>query len=190
MEPRTNIPVLAILGLSFTGCPGEDEPNPIVGEWGAIQLEGSKLPEFYERGPYSTLSGLLLTVEDDLSGSFAHYYETDLGDYEIHYNLGTELVVDASGAPKYRIELVHDLFGGGDYYYDSVGYGEAPDSDGEYLGDGDDAPPLTAPPRPVIAPPELVLTCTLDQDVLTCASDDSDGPKSIVFKRKQPVEDD
>lgn len=191
MEQRTNIPVLAILGLSFTGCPGGDEPNPIVGEWGAVQLDGEKLPEVYEMGPYSAISGLRLTVEDDLAGGLAQYYEYDYGDYEIHYSLGTDLVVDDSQAPKYRVELVHDLFGGDDSY-DSVGSAVTSDGygDGGYLDDGDDAPPLAAAPHPVLAPAELVLTCTLEQDVLTCAAGEGDGPRSLVFKRKRPVEDD
>lgn len=193
MEQRSNIPVLAILGLSFTGCPGGGEPNPIVGEWGAVQLDGEKLPDVDEMGPYSAISGLRLTVEDDLSGSLAHYYENDHGDYEIHYSLGTDLVVDDSEAPKYRVELVHDLFRGGDGdYYDSVGYAvpSAGHDDSDDLDDGDDAPPLAAAPRPVLALAEMVLTCTLEQDVLTCVAGEGDEPHSLVFKRKQPVEDD
>lgn len=196
MDSRTKIPALALLGLSFTGCPGgDDEPNPIVGEWGAIQFDGMKLPtvETYD-GVGPIVSGIAMTVEDDLAGELAFYSDVDYGDYQSHYSYGTDLVVDDSEAPKYRVELARDMFGVGEPpYYDTSG-GTAVTSDGYdtgYVGDGDDGlvQPLSAPIRPAPAPAELVLTCTLDQDVLSCESD-ADEATRIVFKRKPKQDED
>jgi hypothetical protein len=194
MQHRTHIPALALLGLHFTGCTGgdDDKPNPIVGEWGAVQVEDDKLPYVSADGPHTVVAGMRMIIEDDLAGDFDYYYVIDYDDYEYRSSLASELVVDDSAAPKYRIEVQQNPLGGDVDYSDSVGM--AVTSDGYdtygYLGDGDGRSPsdeLAAPPRPIVAPPELVFTCTLDQDVLTCTSD-AEGLMSLVLKRKVPVE--
>ncbi|WAS94728.1 hypothetical protein [Nannocystis punicea] len=193
MQHRTRIPALALLGLHFTSCTdGDDKPDPIVGEWGAVQVEGEKLPDVYSDGPNMIVTGLRMIIEDDLAGDFAYYGVIDYDDYEYRSSFGSELVVDDSAAPKYRIEVQQNPLGGDVDYSDSAGADIG--SDGYdtygYLGDGDGRSPsdeLAAPRRPIAAPAELVLTCTLDQDVLTCTSDVEDLT-SLVFKRKVPVE--
>lgn len=186
MHPRNRIPVLALMGLHFTGCAGDDDPpNPIVGDWGAVQLDGEKLPQVYSEAEYSAVVGLRMNIEDDLVGAFEYYSVLDYDSYEYRHSYGSELVVDDSAAPKYRIEVQKDLFGGGVDYSDSVGTAVTSDGyDGGYLGDDAPTIDLAAPGRPIVAPAELILTCTLDQDLLTCSGDDV---KSLVFKRKVPV---
>ncbi|MCY1010279.1 hypothetical protein OV079_32870 [Nannocystis pusilla] len=106
MQHRTRIPVLALMGLHFTGCAGDDDkPNPIVGDWGAVQLDGDKLPSMYSEGPYSSVYGLRMNIEDDLVGAFEYYSVLDYDSYEYRHSYGSELVVDDSAAPKYRIEV-------------------------------------------------------------------------------------
>ncbi|MFZ6184307.1 hypothetical protein [Nannocystis pusilla] len=187
MPHRTRIPVLALMGLHFTGCAGDDDkPNPIVGDWGAVQLDGDKLPSMYSEGPYSSVYGLRMNIEDDLVGALEYYSVLDYDSYEYRHSYGSELVVDDSAAPKYRIEVQKNFFGGDIDYSDSVGTAVTSDGygDGGYLGDDSPTIDLAAPGRPIVAPAELVLTCTLDQDLLTCSSDDV---KSLVFKRQVPV---
>lgn len=68
------------------------------------------------------------------------------------------------------------------YYYDT--YAGPPGEDGS-IRRGDGAPrPLAAPSRPDLAPAELVLTCTLDQDTLSCETD-GERPVPIVFTRRK-----
>ena len=188
MQHRNRIPVLALMGLHFTGCAGDDDkPDPIVGDWGAVQLDGEKLPIMESEGPYSAVYGLRMSIEDDLVGAFEYYGVLDYDSYEYRHSYGSELIVDDSAAPKYRIEVQKDFLGGGDIdYSDSVGTAVTSDGydDGGYLGDGSPTVDLAAPGRPIVAPAELILTCTLDQDLLTCSSEDV---KSLVFKRQVPV---
>ncbi|MCY1061001.1 hypothetical protein [Nannocystis sp. SCPEA4] len=205
MQHRIHIPALALLGLSFTGCPDdEDKPNPIVGDWSAIQLDGEKFPVVYSEDSYTGIYGLRLTVEDDLAGRIDYYSVVDYDDFSYQHSFGSDLVVDASGAPKYRLEVRKDPFDGDDVdysdtaaaatseAYDSDGYdssgtdGDGTGTDG-YLGGGSSLRELAAPHRPILAPAEVVLTCTLEQDILTCAAEPN-GPKSVVFKRKVEVE--
>lgn len=186
MQHRNRIPVLALMGLHFTGCAGDDDqPNPIVGDWGAVQLDGEKLPQVYSEGEYAAVVGLRMNIEDDLVGAFEYYSVLDYDSYEYRHSYGSELIVDDSAAPKYRIEVQKDLLGGDVDYSDSVGTAVTSDGyDGGYLGDDSPTVDLAAPGRPIVAPAELILTCTLDQDLLTCSGDDV---KSLVFKRKVPV---
>lgn len=193
MEQRTHIPVLALLGLNFTACAGEEEPaNPIVGEWNAVQFDGEKLPQLESYEQYTFVHGLRMIVDDELEGDIEYYYVVEYGDIEYHSTHGTQLVVDDAGAPKYRFEVSRDLFDGDDYY-DTIGVPDTSDGeyDSGYLGDDDDERPasdaLAAASRPTLAPAELVLTCTLEQDTLSCAADEG-APMSVVFKRKKPVE--
>lgn len=180
MDHRNHIPALALLGLSFTACPEDAPPNPIVGEWGAVQVDGDKFPQSYSYDSYTSVYGLQMIVEDDLAGQLEYYGEIDYGDHEYHSQFGSDLVVDELGAQQYRVELTHDLLRGDDVYYDTIG------RSGDDIGDGD---PLAAPIRPNLAPAELVLTCTLDQNILTCEPDDG-SPSSIIFRRKAPPSDD
>ncbi|MBZ5708311.1 hypothetical protein [Nannocystis pusilla] len=199
MQHRIHVPALALLGLSFTGCPDdEDKPDPIVGDWSAIQLDGEKFPAVYSEGSYTAIYGLRLTVEDDLAGRIDYYSVVDYDDFSYQHSFGSDLVVDAGAAPTYRIEVRNDLFGGGDVDYSdtaAAATSEAYDSYGDdssgtggdgYLGEGSAARELAASHRPILAPAEVVLTCTLEQDVLTCAAEPN-GPKSVVFKRKVEV---
>lgn len=205
MQHRTNIPALALLGLTFTGCPADEDPppDPIVGDWSAVQVDGDKFPVVYNEGSYTGIYGLRLTVEDDLAGHIDYYEVIDYDDFAYQHSFGSDLVVDASGAPKYRLDVRKDLFEGDGGYsdtasasttdgdYDSEGYDTGYDTGGTdsggYLLPGSPLAELAAPRRPILAPAEVVLTCTLEQDVLTCAGDDN-GPMSIVFKRKVEVE--
>lgn len=186
MDSRTKIPALALLGLSFTSC-GGDEPNPIVGAWGAISLEDMKLPY---SGPYNggtIAQGFVLTIEDDLTGALDFYAEYDFSDYNAHYSYGTDLVVDDAAAPKYRIELAHDLLG--EFVGDDEPPSESAGASAGYADDIGDGLPLALPPRPAPAPAALILHCNLTGDVLTCASE-ADAPIDIVFKRKPTSDDD
>jgi len=200
MQHRTHVPALALLGLTFTGCPADEEPpaDPIVGDWSAIQVDGDKFPVVYNEGSYTSLYGLRLTVEDDLAGHIDYYSVVDYDDFAYQHSFGSDLVVDASGAPKYRLDVRTDLFEGEEDYsetasavtsdgYDSDGYDTSGSDSGGYLVDGSPIAELAAPRRPILAPAEVVLTCTLDQDILTCAGDEG-GPMSVVFKRKVEVE--
>lgn len=99
MDHRTQIPALALLGLSFTGCPGDDSPSPIVGDWFVSEIDGQTLPIVDNYDSYTFEYGMEMTIEDDLAGQFGIYYQTDFGDYAARYTDGTDLVVDESAAP-------------------------------------------------------------------------------------------
>lgn len=200
MENRAAIPMLAILGLSFTDCTDKPEPaNPIVGEWVAIQIDGEKFPMTYQEGPYSAAYGVDMEIEEDLAGDIAFYQEADYAGLHQRTETSSELVVDESEAPKYRIEIAKDFFFGDEGYYDtgytSIGY----TADTGYYGTGgytstagpiDESPsrPIKLPSSPNAAPAEMILNCTLDVDALACEREGEGEPAKIIFKRR-PKED-
>lgn len=88
---------LAILGLAFTACEkGGDDP--IVGDWNVIEFE----PPYRLPGAdsYGYPDGYSLHIDDDLSGTFEETYEFFGWEPSV-----SRIEVDASDAPKYRIEL-------------------------------------------------------------------------------------
>lgn len=142
MHNRAKIPGLALLSLSLTDCversSGPDgDLDPIVGDWHAITVDGAAFPVLSSEGPYMVRSGLELRVSETLSGSFMLVTEVQYEDYLGRYEEGSTLVVDASGAPKYRIDIKHDPLGKQGYaeegYYEPYETGPTsigPDSDG------------------------------------------------------------
>jgi hypothetical protein len=201
MEHRLKIPALALLGLSLTDCTGRDSPDdPIIGDWRAIQVDGEKHPVSFSYYEAVNLRGEQLRIEADLAGEMAVYQVADYDGYNHDFELTAELVVDASGASKYRIEVAHDFF---DYYdtgYDSgypdtgyadTGYADTGDAEtGGYAIPNDHEPvhlrPLAAPTSPDLAPGDLVFDCTLEQDTLTCDREGADALKHWVFSRLKP----
>jgi len=218
MYERMRIPGLALLTLSLTDCvdrkggDGDGAGDPIVGDWYAVKIDGETFPMIVNMGPYMIHSGLDLRVSDDLRGSFMLVNEIDYDDYLVRYEQGSTIVVDASAAPKYRIDVKRDPFGDGreeegydeSYGPTSVGYGsEGYDSDGYdtaatsggydtdggsgggVLGEQGAARPLQIPLAPRGAPADMVLRCTLDGKVLSCQRDGDDEPKALVFQRSK-----
>lgn len=202
MDDRLKIPALALLGLSFTDCTDKPPaPNPIVGDWQAISVDGEKWPVGYAYDGYSLVYGYEMLIGDDLDGDLVFYYE---GSYEgIHSRneQGSSLVVDDAAAPKYRIDVaVQPVQGIDEPPYDTYGYevggyggtygdtgygGTAATDGGADQGVADDlARPIVLPTAPGLAPAELVMNCTLDQDILSCEREGEGEPKKYIFRRK------
>ena len=219
MDQRIKIPGLALLSLSLTECverePGADA-DPIVGEWHAVLIDGQKYPLAHSEDSYMQESGFDLRVEADLQGVLVFATDFNYEGYVSSSEQGSTVVVDASEAPKYRIDVTHvpirDIGDDGrpseptDSYnptitgYDDTGntgdYGDAggePTSGMPYDPYGglelpDTARPLRIPLAPTAAPAEMVLRCTLDADVLNCKRDGSEKPLTWVFERDaEPV---
>ncbi|WAS94729.1 hypothetical protein [Nannocystis punicea] len=202
MEQRSKIPGLALLALSFTQCTGREQaPDPIIGDWRAIQVDGEKHPKSETGYGEPILRGEQLRIRDDLAGELALYATQDYDGLEYNAERVAELVVDASEAPKYRIEVVHDLFENDEPYdepvvpdtgYADTGYADsgAEDTDtgdtGALAGEDDDLAevrPLKLPSAPELAPAEVVFDCTLERDTLTCDREGADELKHWVFTR-------
>lgn len=195
MDPRIKIPGLALLSLSLTECvertpDAGDEPDPIVGEWHAVMIDTEKYPIVDAKDSYMQTYGFDLRVEVDLHGVLVLAVDLDYDGYVATYEQGSTIVVDASEAPKYRIDVTRTLFGGhgeegrvsdptitgydGTDSYDSATTGGEP-TGGEPTSGGtaydpyggpidlpDTSRPLKIPLTPRLAPAEMVLRCTLD----------------------------
>lgn len=204
MDGLAKIPALALLGLSFTACTGRDTPDdPIVGDWRAVQVDGDKHPESSSYAGQNFIRGEQLRIDADHDGEMARYAEGDFNGLDYFSEVVADLVVDASAAPKYRIEVAHDFFEDyGDYGepdipsdpgtgYDGTGYADtgAPDTAG-YADD--EAPhsgrvrPLQVPTSSDFAPAAMVFDCTLEADTLTCDREGADELKHWVFARIEP----
>jgi hypothetical protein len=115
MDPRIQIPGLALLSLSLTECVERDPealPDPIIGEWHAVMIDGEKYPIVEADGPYMAEYGFDLRVEADLHGVLVLAFEADYDGYVSSQEQGSTIVVDASDAPRYRIDVKRSLFGG------------------------------------------------------------------------------
>ena len=135
MNDRVGIPVLALLGLSFTSCvdrakddAGEDgeQADPIVGEWIVTQIDAMALPRTStEEEGYSTRYGWAMTVEPELAGDLTFYYAYNYHGFETGQFYRLNLTIDASKAPEYRLEVPYGLFPfdrGDEPYTDVSGY--------------------------------------------------------------------
>ncbi|MDC0717961.1 hypothetical protein [Nannocystis bainbridge] len=205
MESRNNIPGLALLALSFTGCAGGDPaPDPIIGDWRAIQVDGAKQPSTESYGGEPFLRGTQLRIGDDLAGELALYRTADYDGIDYDGERVADLVVVASGAPKYRIEVGHDFFDGdGDESspaepitgYADTEYGDTEDpggADDGALAEDDDLAgvrPLKLPGAPALAPAATVFACDLAGDTLTCDREGADDKKHWVFARIRPEDE-
>ena len=206
MDQRSSIPGLVLLALSFTHC-GANDPaaDPIVGDWRAIQVDGEKHPQNASYG--DGLVGELLHVDADLEGDMTRYETRDADGFDYLLESIADLVVDASAAPKYRLDVAHDFFDGS-YDQPSVpggtgqpdtgyadsgvpdpGYDDTGDTDtGDYANADDlaEARPLKLPTDPALAPGALIFDCTLEGDTLTCDREGAEELKHWVFTRVRP----
>lgn len=179
MDNRAAIPVLALLGLSFTDCGGDE--STIVGEWHAVEVDGDARPMVEQDGDLVYRTGFALDVDDDLSGELSYYAEYEQGPLTQHSEYGGDLLVDDLGAHRFKL-VVDDFIGltSEPYYYSSGNDGGAPLH-------ADLARPIAAAQRPAGAPATFTLTCALDGDTLTCDREDvkaDDDLKHWVFRRK------
>lgn len=215
IDNRVKIPMFALLTLSMTDCversPGSDA-DPIIGDWHAVKIDADMFPMVESEGPYRTEVGVELHVGSDLQGTLLYGLESEYDGQIGGYEQGSTLVVDASAAPKYRIDVKHALFGpepyeetygpnptGYDSYtsvgpdtdsYATDGYVPDPDTDtdgysgtgGALVGPGASRP-LRIPERPSRAPAEMILRCTIDEDYLNCEREGDEAPKLLVFER-------
>lgn len=195
MEPKSKIPALALLGLSFTQCTAREQADdPIVGDWRAIQVDGQKRPQSLALyGGEPLLVGEQLRIDDDLDGEMVRYQRADYDGLDYEAELIADLVVDASAAPKYRIDVAHDFFERYEDAYDpdvppsaDTGYGDTGD-DGA-LDPGVDPRPLTVPSTSALAPGALIFACALESDTLTCEREGATTFKQWVFTRVGPDE--
>ena len=112
MDPRTRIPVLALLGLSCTDCTerGGSVPDPIVGEWRAVDIDGEAFPLMVSDEDYALRVGWALEIRESHRGKLAYYYEEE-GEYDLiaRSESYSDLMVAVDDAPKYRITLAGDL---------------------------------------------------------------------------------
>ncbi len=210
MDDRAKIPGLALLSLSFTTCVERNPVTPedgddIVGQWHAVAIDDDKFPIVYAEGGARYEIGVELFVDAALSGSLTIVQDSEYEGYIDHRENGSVLTVDAGDAPKYRIEVRRDLFGGEEPepttvtitgyetgYYGTTGYDSvAPTSGydpttGGVVGGPGSALPLQIPLAPSLAPAAMILNCTLAGDKLTCDRGDDDEPKHWVFERDDP----
>ena len=141
------IPGLALLSLSLTDCVDRNsgsDGDGIIGDWHAVKIDGELFPMNQAEGPYVIEYGVELHVEADLRGSLVSAVYANYDGYVSGYDRGSTIVVDASDAPKYRIDVTRDLFGGGydESYgpeptggpYDSVGYSSSVGYDTDTTG--------------------------------------------------------
>ena len=209
MDQRSKIPGLALLALSFTQCTGREQAaDPIIGDWRAIQVDGEKHPHSYAYDD-GILVGEQLRIGDDLAGELALYQQGEFDGLDYNAERVSDLVVDASEAPKYRIEVAHDFFEVGQepyeppYYdvggYDDTGYAgtdtgtdTGTDDTGAPAEEGDDLAglrPLKLPNAPELAPASTAFACTLEGDTLTCDREGADEFKHWVFSRIRPEDE-
>ncbi|MCY1010278.1 hypothetical protein OV079_32865 [Nannocystis pusilla] len=209
MEQRSKIPGLALVALSFTQCTGREQAaDPIIGDWRAVQVDGEKHPQSHAYDA-QLLVGEQLRIGDDLAGELALYQSAELDGLDYNSERVSDLVVDASEAPKYRIEVAHDFFEVGQEpyeppsYYDVGGYDDTGDVDtgsadsgtddtGAPAEEGDDLAglrPLKLPSVPQLAPGGTAFVCTLERDTLTCDREDADELKHWVFTRIRPEDE-
>lgn len=192
MDSRAQLPALALLGLSFTGCPQGDEASGIVGEWQAVDIDGTEYPYGDEYDGSSYASGIDLVIEDDLGGELVFYSEWEYdGVEEMHgrSERAIGLTVDDSAAPQYRVEIPYDPFG----FYEYLRHRPAAtDVDAAGIPATDIVPtrPLRAGATPDLAPAEFVMVCTLAGDELACVREGDEPPKQLKFVRKPPPQDD
>ncbi len=149
MDPRRKIPALALLGLSCTEC--DAEPDPIVGEWLAVDIDGQSFPMIEPNDPDDITVGWRLQVEPDHQGVMAYYHAAMTPDLRYSYEYYSELTVDDGAAPRYRFTVKGDLSdvvrGDGDEPYSitltgvdteysaTEGYGETYGDTGDTGGD-------------------------------------------------------
>jgi hypothetical protein len=207
MDQRSKIPGLALLALSFTQCTGREQASdPIVGDWRAIQVDGEKHPHSYAYDD-GILVGEQLRIGDDLAGELALYQQGEFDGLDYNAERVSDLVVDASEAPKYRIEVAHDFFAVGQEppsyydvtgapdtgYYDDTGAADpGADDSGSPAEEGDGLAglrPLKLPSAPELAPGSTAFACTLEGDTLTCDREDADALKHWVFTRIRPEDE-
>lgn len=197
MDPRSKIPAIAILGLSCTEC--DAEPDPIVGEWGAVDIDGQSFPLLESDDGYTVRKGWKLRVEPELGGVMSYYNDGTNTDVRYLYEYYSDFTLDAADAPKYRFTVKGDLtdvIGGdgdgvvvtsaatGDEPYHGTGTDDGGDATDSAYGTGaldDDAmafdefePELSAAPRPIRAG-TLILDCELAAGALTCARKQGPG---------------
>ena len=212
MDPRTQIPVIALLGLSCSDCTERDgEVDPLVGEWEAIEIDGEKYP-IVETSPPGEGPGVALRRGWDLevtaahSGTLAYFFEYGDGDASYRNEYYSDLEVDAKDAPKYRLSIRGDLvhIGGDDYY--TTGYDTGVGTDTE-AGPGTDTDyatsagaldddelvfdeferELVGAPRGTRAAAMMILDCELKAEQLHCGrqigADDDGEKKAWIFAR-------
>ena len=75
-------------------------------------IDAEKYPIVEADGPYMQTYGFDLRVEVDLHGVLVLAADLDYDGYVTSYEHGSTIVVDASEAPKYRIDVTRDLVGG------------------------------------------------------------------------------
>ena len=216
MDPRSKIPVLALLGLSCTEC--DAEPDPIVGEWQAVDIDGLAFPMLESTAGYDFRVGWQLRIAPDHSGVMAYYRDSEETDIRYHSEYYSDFTLDVADAPKYRFTVEGDLtdaVSGGDYDDSEsnatatiTSMGDDGDYGGTYGGDTTDTgygtgalddevmafdefePELSAAPRPSRAG-TLILDCELAAGALTCArklgpGDDGDLATWRFEKRADP----
>jgi len=156
MDPRSKIPVLALIGLSLTEC-GKDDS--IVGTWTAIQVDMEKFPMVEVMGSYSSRFGSELRVEDDLSGDFGYYYAYSMDGVGARGEQRIGVTVDDDDAPRYRITLNYDP---------DVEAEPSPGGPYEGLAPGDALGSLRARAIPLAAEASPYFDCELAGDRLDC----------------------
>lgn len=102
MDPRSKIPVLALIGLSLTAC-GKDDT--IVGTWTAVLVDMDKFPMVEMMEGYSSRFGAELRVEDDLSGDFGYYAAYSMDGVGMRQEQRFGVTVDDDDAPRYHISI-------------------------------------------------------------------------------------
>lgn len=174
MDARSQIPVIALLGLCLTEC-GKEEPT-IVGTWTAIEIDMEKFPMVESGMGYMARYGVEMRVEDDLSGDFGYYMVYSEDGIGVRNEYGFPLTVDDDDAPRYAITLSY-VPGDDVAYNDTAPPGDAIDTDERLVG------PLRSRVTPRAAD-MVVLSCELDGDRLECTSASDGGPQALTFARK------
>lgn len=176
MDPRRQIPAVALLGLCLTDC-GKDDPT-IVGTWTATEIDMQKFPVVEVEGGYMARYGVELRVEDDLSADFGYYSVYSHDGIGMRSEQRMPATVDDDDAPHYLITLSYLGFQGE--------YAETPGQPGVAAGGGDSSGPgdLRTRAIPRTAGDQPVLDCTLRGDRLDCTLDEGTTPTAIRFARK------
>jgi hypothetical protein len=104
MQPFQKIPPLALLGLVYTGCGGDDEAT-LVGRWDAVEINGMTYPWNTTEDGVQYTNEVELTIDADLSGLWAQNISAMGGSDDYSYDYDYPLTVEETETGAYVLSI-------------------------------------------------------------------------------------